>query len=126
MPGTAPSRILRQRQYSGTGTKPWVYCWCQSRWYEASDYVFFTKHLTPPLVLGHGNCDGAVNGANGQPIKVPCSCPPSQADFDNVCPHALALAIDIILTFQPTGSRGKRGCWSRYKQPVCPFLLSYR
>ncbi|KAI0298072.1 hypothetical protein B0F90DRAFT_1633172, partial [Multifurca ochricompacta] len=29
-----------------------------------------------------GDCDGAVNGANGQPIKVPCSCPPDQATFN--------------------------------------------
>jgi len=27
---------------------------------------------------GTGDCDGAVNGANGKPIKIPCSCPPSQ------------------------------------------------
>lgn len=30
---------------------------------------------------GTGNCDGAVKGANGQPIKVPCSCPPSQDEY---------------------------------------------
>jgi Fe-S cluster biogenesis protein NfuA len=29
---------------------------------------------------GTGNCDG-INGPNGQPIKIPCACPPSQADF---------------------------------------------
>lgn len=45
--------------------------------------------LAPPLGFqsgvnptGTGDCDGAVNGANGQPIKVPCTCPPSQADFN--------------------------------------------
>jgi len=27
---------------------------------------------------GTGDCDGAVNGADGKPIKVPCSCPPPQ------------------------------------------------
>jgi len=32
---------------------------------------------------GNGNCDGAVNGPNGQPIKIPCACPPAQADFNN-------------------------------------------
>jgi len=32
---------------------------------------------------GTGNCDGAVNGANGKPIAIPCACPPSQADFNN-------------------------------------------
>ncbi|KAF7799444.1 hypothetical protein EIP86_010679 [Pleurotus ostreatoroseus] len=44
--------------------------------------------LAPPLGFqagknptGTGDCDGAVNGANGQPIKVPCSCPPSQDEY---------------------------------------------
>ncbi|KDQ08319.1 hypothetical protein BOTBODRAFT_38015 [Botryobasidium botryosum FD-172 SS1] len=30
---------------------------------------------------GTGDCDGAVNGSDGKPIKVPCSCPPSQAVY---------------------------------------------
>jgi hypothetical protein len=34
--------------------------------------------------VGSGDCDGAVNGANGQPIKVPCSCPPDRSTFINV------------------------------------------
>lgn len=45
--------------------------------------------LAPPLGFtagknptGTGDCDGAVNGANGKPIKVPCSCPPDQATFN--------------------------------------------
>jgi hypothetical protein len=38
----------------------------------------FTSGLNP---TGTGDCDGAVNGPDGKPIKVPCSCPPSQADF---------------------------------------------
>ncbi|KAH9925716.1 hypothetical protein B0H21DRAFT_142301 [Amylocystis lapponica] len=29
---------------------------------------------------GTGNCDG-VNGANGQPIKIPCACPPDRNQF---------------------------------------------
>lgn len=33
------------------------------------------------LVIGTGDCDGAVNGANGQPVKVPCSCPPPQDTY---------------------------------------------
>jgi hypothetical protein len=33
---------------------------------------------------GTGDCDGAVNGANGQPIKVPCSCPPDRNTFIQV------------------------------------------
>jgi len=35
---------------------------------------------------GTGDCDGAVNGANGQPIKIPCSCPPPQDVYIDVCP----------------------------------------
>lgn len=27
---------------------------------------------------GTGDCDGAINGADGKPIKIPCTCPPSQ------------------------------------------------
>jgi len=34
----------------------------------------FTAGLNP---TGTGDCDGAVNGPNGQPIKVPCACPPA-------------------------------------------------
>ena len=33
------------------------------------------------MSLGTGNCDGAVNGANGKPILVPCQCPPSQDTY---------------------------------------------
>jgi hypothetical protein len=42
-------------------------------------------HLTCKPSSGTGDCDGAVNGANGLPIKVPCSCPPDQATFNQVC-----------------------------------------
>jgi len=38
----------------------------------------FTSGKNP---TGTGDCDGAVNGADGQPIKVPCSCPPPEAEF---------------------------------------------
>ena len=34
---------------------------------------------------GSGDCDGAVNGADGQPIKIPCSCPPPQDVYLDVC-----------------------------------------
>ena len=27
---------------------------------------------------GTGDCDGAVNGPDGRPIKIPCACPPPQ------------------------------------------------
>jgi hypothetical protein len=30
---------------------------------------------------GTGDCDGVVNGPNGLPIKIPCTCPPDQASF---------------------------------------------
>ncbi|EPQ54796.1 hypothetical protein GLOTRDRAFT_11410, partial [Gloeophyllum trabeum ATCC 11539] len=30
---------------------------------------------------GTGDCDGAVNGADGKPIKVPCACPPAQDEY---------------------------------------------
>lgn len=44
-------------------------------------------NLIPPFGVtagtnpdGTGNCDG-INGANGQPILIPCSCPPDLATF---------------------------------------------
>ncbi|THH17269.1 hypothetical protein EW146_g3502 [Bondarzewia mesenterica] len=39
--------------------------------------------LAPPLgfTAGTGDCDGAVNGTDGKPIKIPCSCPPSQDTY---------------------------------------------
>lgn len=30
---------------------------------------------------GTGDCDGAVNGPNGLPIKIPCACPPDRQAF---------------------------------------------
>jgi hypothetical protein len=33
---------------------------------------------------GTGDCDGAVNGADGKPIKVPCACPPPRDQFIQV------------------------------------------
>ncbi|KAF8654612.1 hypothetical protein AX16_003524, partial [Volvariella volvacea WC 439] len=38
----------------------------------------FQSGLNP---TGTGDCDGAVNGANGQPIKIPCKCPPARDEF---------------------------------------------
>ncbi|KAH8981818.1 hypothetical protein EDB86DRAFT_395716 [Lactarius hatsudake] len=44
--------------------------------------------VAPPLgwqagqnPTGTGDCDGAVNGTNGLPIQVPCSCPPDQNTY---------------------------------------------
>ena len=33
---------------------------------------------------GTGDCDGAVNDANGNPIKIPCDCPPDRTLFIEV------------------------------------------
>jgi len=38
----------------------------------------FSKGRNP---TGTGDCDGAVNGPNGQPIKIPCACPPDRPDI---------------------------------------------
>jgi len=50
----------------------------------APDTATITR-LAPPLGFtagrnptGTGDCDGAVNGPNGAPIKIPCACPPAQ------------------------------------------------
>jgi len=71
--------------------------------------------LAPPLGFqsgvnptGTGDCDGAVNGANGQPIKVPCTCPPSQATYlaaleANVAASKAINNPSVAVSF-PTGS----------------------
>lgn len=41
----------------------------------------FSSGVNP---TGTGDCDGAVNGADGKPIKVPCSCPPARDIFIQV------------------------------------------
>ena len=33
---------------------------------------------------GTGDCDGAVDGSDGKPIKIPCSCPPARDIFIQV------------------------------------------
>ncbi|KAI0320939.1 hypothetical protein OF83DRAFT_1102055 [Amylostereum chailletii] len=38
----------------------------------------FTAGQNP---TGTGDCDGAVDGANGKPIAVPCACPPDRDTF---------------------------------------------
>jgi hypothetical protein len=35
---------------------------------------------------GTGDCDGAINGADGKPIKIPCACPPAQDVYISVRP----------------------------------------
>ena len=39
---------------------------------------------------GSGDCDGAVNGSDGRPIKVPCACPPPRDQFIQVSIFFLA------------------------------------
>ncbi|EGN94379.1 hypothetical protein SERLA73DRAFT_77785 [Serpula lacrymans var. lacrymans S7.3] len=52
----------------------------------------FRRDVNPALVppfewqaginpTGTGNCDGAVNGTNEQPILIPCTCPPNSTVF---------------------------------------------
>ena len=47
--------------------------------------------LAPPLGFqsgvnptGTGDCDGAIDGADGKPIKIPCDCPPTQDVYISV------------------------------------------
>jgi len=88
----------------------------QKRTVEESSYV--KRDVDPTLVpeFGHaagvnptgtGNCDGAVNGANGQPIEVPCSCPPDRNTFiqklnANVAAGHATNNPSVAITF-PTG-----------------------
>ncbi|ETW82142.1 hypothetical protein HETIRDRAFT_409706 [Heterobasidion irregulare TC 32-1] len=83
---------------------------------------------------GTGDCDGAVKGANGQPIKIPCACPPDRATFlqhltadvnaghavnnpsiavsfptDNSVPSKLARINTALITLQNLNGPGK-GC----------------
>ena len=37
--------------------------------------------------VGSGDCDGAVNGTDGKPIKIPCDCPPNRESFIQVSLH---------------------------------------
>ena len=44
--------------------------------------------------VGTGDCDGAVNGTDGKPIKIPCSCPPDRQTFVQASLHSLPLLLD--------------------------------
>lgn len=71
--------------------------------------------LAPPLGFqagvnptGTGDCDGAVKDASGKPVKVPCSCPPSQDVYiaaltTNVQAGKAVNNPSVAVTF-PTGS----------------------
>lgn len=57
------------------------------------------------LHTGTGDCDGAVKGATGQPIKVPCDCPPDRATFIKVRTNTNTLRIlrvSLAHLFTPT------------------------
>lgn len=64
---------------------------------------------------GTGNCDGAVNAANGAPVKVPCACPPDQATFTSV--RLLSILKTLLLTDVTIGFERERRCWPRSQQP---------
>jgi len=57
---------------------------------------------------GTGDCDGAVNGPDGKPIKIPCACPPSQDVYiaqlkANVAAGRAVNNPSVAVTF-PTGN----------------------
>lgn len=59
---------------------------------------------------GSGDCDGAVNGADGKPIKVPCSCPPDAATFakalnENVDAGKAVNNPSVLVTFPEDDSK---------------------
>jgi hypothetical protein len=54
----------------------------------------FTAGKNP---TGTGDCDGAVNGPDGKPIKIPCACPPDRATF-------LAVRPIFLIASSPTSS----------------------
>lgn len=64
------------------------------------------------LYTGTGDCDGAVNGTDGQPVKVPCSCPPDRASFIQVRTNTSIIRVCRILTTEPTYLESKRECRS--------------
>ena len=76
----------------------------------------FQSGLNP---TGSGDCDGAVNGANGQPIKIPCSCPPSQDVYLNV--RCLSTCVSIccvdLFALPISVARQERSGGDRREQP---------
>ena len=57
----------------------------------------FTAGRNP---TGTGDCDGAVNGPDGKPIKVPCACPPAQDVYIAVRgPHPRFLACRFLHSY---------------------------
>jgi len=69
-PATAPAPAAAPAAVSGAASAAQIA--------QLAPDLGFTAGQNPD---GTGNCDGAVNGANGLPIKVPCACPPTQDVF---------------------------------------------
>lgn len=68
---------------------------------------------------GTGDCDGAINGADGKPIKIPCSCPPAQDVYISVRSILSVSTRSYLRTL--TGSflatDRERSSWKRSQQP---------
>ena len=74
------------------------------------------ESLAPPLGFksgvnptGTGDCDGAIDGADGKPIKIPCDCPPAQDVYISVC--STLRACIPRLTDSPLAIDRKRSSW---------------
>ena len=78
----------------------------------------FQSGLNP---TGSGDCDGAVNGADGKPIKIPCGCPPPQDVYLDVCHLFLLGRCRVLIHFTflllSEGAREKRSGGGRGEQP---------
>jgi hypothetical protein len=90
-------------------------------------HLHIVIHALPHILQpGTGNCDGAVNGPNGLPIEVPCSCPPDQANFITVSNHSVVLSQPAVLISVSSGTAGKCSCWSRRQQSQCAVFVPSR
>ena len=70
-------------------------------------------------VLGTGDCDGAVNGTDGKPIKVPCTCPPSQQVFLAVRFTTPCSQMSFCTEMHARlGAERERRSWPRRAQPL--------
>jgi hypothetical protein len=72
---------------------------------------------------GTGDCDGAVDGADGKPIKVPCSCPPPQDVYLDVrCSLSYRVPCSgVLLLFIGTGKERSGG--NRCEQPFSQSFI---
>ena len=83
----------------------------------------FQSGLNP---TGSGDCDGAVNGADGQPIKIPCSCPPPQDVYLDVCYVFLLDRRVLTSFFFIIGACRERSGWVRCKQSLSQSWIPNR